>query len=38
MRVKIFIAIGTLLNDDVAGLDEAWARACLVQEPIAFFR
>lgn len=42
MRVKVFIAIGMLLNDvaamDVANLDEEWARACLVPVPIEFFR
>ncbi len=42
MRIKVFLAIGMLLNDvaamDVANLDEAWARACLTPVPVSFFR
>ncbi len=42
VRVKIFIAVGMLLNDvaamDVGDLDEEWARASLVTVPIEFFR
>jgi AcrR family transcriptional regulator len=41
-RVKIFMAIGMLLNDvaamDVSNLDAEWARACLTPTPIDFFR
>lgn len=40
MRLKIFIAIGMLLNNvaamDAANLDEAWARACLTPTPVDF--
>jgi len=42
VRLKVFIALGMLLNDvvamDLASLDEAWARACLAPTPIEFFR
>jgi hypothetical protein len=41
-RVKIFIAIGMLLNDvaamDASNLDLAWAKARLTPTPIEFFR
>ena len=41
-RLKVFIALGTLLTDaaamDLAGLDADWARACLAPTPIDFFR
>lgn len=41
-RVKVFIAIGMLLNDvaalDVSNVDAEWARACLTPTPIEFFR
>ena len=42
VRMKIFIALGMLLNDvaamDVGDLNADWARASLDQVPVAFFR
>lgn len=42
IRIKVFIALGMLLNDvaamDVSDLDADWARASLEQVPVEFFR